>query len=71
MVQFQELPIDILAVILGFLLKSSHLASAAKVNKTWNEFVTPRLYERISVFSWHKEWKKIVRTFSCHAFDVH
>lgn len=60
MVDFQELPIDILPVILDFVLKSSHLAHAAEVNKAWYEFATPRLYERVSIFSWHKEAKKKV-----------
>ncbi|TEB39824.1 hypothetical protein FA13DRAFT_1619352 [Coprinellus micaceus] len=61
MLEFHDLPVDILTIVLGFLVKPNHLASAAKVNKIWNEFVTPRLYERVSIFSWHKESKKIVR----------
>ncbi|KAF5326254.1 hypothetical protein D9611_000472 [Ephemerocybe angulata] len=57
MVEFLELPIDILPVILRFVVKSSHLAAGALVDKTWNEFATPRLYERVSIFSWHKDAK--------------
>lgn len=66
MLEFHDLPVDILTIVLGFLVKPNHLASAAKVNKIWNEFVTPRLYERVSIFSWHKQSKKIVSFSSCN-----
>ncbi|KAF6757357.1 hypothetical protein DFP72DRAFT_745982, partial [Ephemerocybe angulata] len=57
-----DLPIDILPLILAFVVKSSHLAAGALVDKTWNEFATPRLYERVSIFSWHKDAKTKVCT---------
>jgi hypothetical protein len=62
MVDFLDLPIDLLPCILSFIVKSNHLAAAARVDKTWNAFATPLLYERVSIYSWHKEGKVKVRT---------
>ena len=58
---FLDLPLEILPEILEYVVKPQHLAATCLVNKTFNLFATQRLYERISIYSWHKEGKAKVR----------
>jgi hypothetical protein len=57
MPQFQDLPVELLADICSAILKPSLLVSVCTVNKAFSAFATPRLYERVYVYSWHKEGK--------------
>ncbi|PPR07496.1 hypothetical protein CVT26_013465 [Gymnopilus dilepis] len=62
--QFLDLPIELLPEILKYVVKPQHLASACLVNKAFRTFATTRLYERIFIYSWHKEGKaKVVKLF--------
>ncbi|KAJ2933813.1 hypothetical protein H1R20_g3261, partial [Candolleomyces eurysporus] len=72
MVDFLDLPIDLLPCVLSFVVKANHLAAAAVVDKTWNVFATPLLYERVSIYSWHKEGKvKVLQLFSTLGNHLH
>ncbi|KAJ7196070.1 hypothetical protein GGX14DRAFT_474011 [Mycena pura] len=62
---FLDLPLELLSDILSPLAKPQHLASACLVNKAFNQFGTPRLYERVSIYSWHKHSKaKVLGLFN-------
>ncbi|KAJ3829552.1 hypothetical protein EV361DRAFT_791836 [Lentinula raphanica] len=64
MVNFVDLPLDLLPVIIQHLTLPWHLYQLCLVDKNFNRFSTPKLYERISVYSWHKHGKeKIVLLF--------
>lgn len=54
---FADLPLEILPEILAHIVKPQHLALICLVNTTFQTFATPRLYERISIYSWHREGK--------------
>ncbi|KAF9531062.1 hypothetical protein CPB83DRAFT_849257 [Crepidotus variabilis] len=58
--KFLDLPVDVLPVILHFVVKSSHLASACLVNKEFSTFATPLLYDSVCIYSWHIDGKKKV-----------
>jgi hypothetical protein len=57
MVQFLDLPLEILPIIFENILKPHHLMSICLVNKAFHEFAIPRLYERASIYSWQRESK--------------
>ncbi|PPQ79027.1 hypothetical protein CVT25_002336 [Psilocybe cyanescens] len=54
---FLDLPLEILPEVLAFVVKAQHLWATCLVNSNFRAFATPRLYERISIYSWHKESK--------------
>ncbi|KAJ3988777.1 hypothetical protein F5890DRAFT_1402401 [Lentinula detonsa] len=60
MINFIDLPLDLLPVILHHLALPQHFHKICLVNKIFNRFATPKLYERISVYSWHKHGKEKV-----------
>ncbi|KAH9474448.1 hypothetical protein JR316_0012907 [Psilocybe cubensis] len=61
---FVDLPLEILPEILAFVVKPQHLWSACLVNSNFKAFATLRLYEKISIYSWHKEGKvKVIHLF--------
>ncbi|KAJ7349672.1 hypothetical protein DFH08DRAFT_996922 [Mycena albidolilacea] len=63
--EFLHLPLELLTQILSHFVKVQHLAHACRVNKTFYEFGIPRLYERASIYSWHKHAKmKVVCLFN-------
>ncbi|KAH0578581.1 hypothetical protein J132_02009 [Termitomyces sp. J132] len=72
MVVFLDLPVDILPLILSFIVRPQHLASNSLVNKTFQSFAIPRLYERVSLYAWQREGKtKVVQLFSTLARCSH
>ncbi|KAF5384073.1 hypothetical protein D9615_003422 [Tricholomella constricta] len=72
MVLFLDLPVDILPLIISNLVKPHHLSSACLVNKTFQEFTVPRLYERVSIYAWQREGKtKVVQLFTTLAHGPH
>ncbi|KIK68548.1 hypothetical protein GYMLUDRAFT_68403 [Collybiopsis luxurians FD-317 M1] len=61
---FQDLPLDLLPVILHHFTLPRELRTLCLVNKLFHQIANPKLYERISVYSWHKHGKeKIVLLF--------
>lgn len=52
-----DLPLELLVIIFGFVLKSPDIATLCLVNRTFNKFATPILYRRIYIFPWHKNSK--------------
>jgi len=54
---FLDLPLEILPEIFSHITKPQHLASLCLVNNSFRTFAVPKLYERVSVYSWHKEGK--------------
>ncbi|KAF8173723.1 hypothetical protein BJ912DRAFT_991755 [Pholiota molesta] len=62
---FLDLPIEILPEVIEHVLKPQHLAQLCLVNKTFRAFATPRLYERIYIYSWHREGnpKLVIKLF--------
>ncbi|KAF8188936.1 hypothetical protein K438DRAFT_1593739 [Mycena galopus ATCC 62051] len=62
--EFLDLPLELLSQILAHLPRVQHLASACRVNKVFYKFGVSRLYERASIYSWHKHAKvKVVCLF--------
>ncbi|KAH6912627.1 hypothetical protein BKA70DRAFT_1097619 [Coprinopsis sp. MPI-PUGE-AT-0042] len=65
---FLDLPIEILPLILSSLVKPQHLVHVCLVSQTFSAHATPQLYNRISIYSWHKQGKvkvlKLFRTLS-------
>ena len=57
MVEFNDLPIEIIPVITRQLLRPHHLATASLVNRSFYTYTIPLLYERASIFAWHRESK--------------
>ncbi|KDR77013.1 hypothetical protein GALMADRAFT_225165 [Galerina marginata CBS 339.88] len=61
---FLDLPVEILPEILHHVIKPQHLRAMCMVNQTFRSFATPRLYERVSIYSWHKDGKvKVIKLF--------
>ncbi|EAU85752.2 hypothetical protein CC1G_04969 [Coprinopsis cinerea okayama7 len=72
MVDFLDLPVEILPLILAYLPKPQHLANASLVNSTFKSFAIPRLYSRVSIYSWHKGGKvKVLNLFTTLATYPH
>ncbi|RDB17281.1 hypothetical protein Hypma_001720 [Hypsizygus marmoreus] len=72
MVQFLDLPIELLPLILSNLPKPHHLASACLVNKAFHIFAVPNLYERASIYAWHRDGKrKVIQLFNTLAECPH
>jgi len=71
MVQFLDLPPELVPTVLSHLLKPHHLASTCLVSRTFYQFAAPLLYERPSIYPWQREGKaKVIQLFStlahCH-----
>ncbi|KAJ7154591.1 hypothetical protein C8R46DRAFT_1297096 [Mycena filopes] len=70
--EFLDLPLELLSVILSHLAQPKHLAYACRVNKTFYEFGVSRLYQRASIYSWHKHAKaRVVSLFNTLAQYPH
>ena len=54
---FLDLPLEILPEIFSHVVKPQHLASLCLVNNSFRTFAVYKLYDRISIYSWHKEGK--------------
>ncbi|KJA23909.1 hypothetical protein HYPSUDRAFT_66002 [Hypholoma sublateritium FD-334 SS-4] len=52
-----DLPIEILPEIIDHVAKPQHLAHLCLVNKAFHRFAVPKLYERVYIYSWHREGK--------------
>lgn len=52
-----DLPIEILPEIIDHVAKPQHLAHLCLVNKAFHRFAVEKLYERIYIYSWHREGK--------------
>ncbi|KAG1719184.1 hypothetical protein EDB19DRAFT_1787029 [Suillus lakei] len=64
MVSFVDIPLELLPIIFDSVIRAQHLAFLCLVNKSFNEFAVPRLYQRVYIYSWHKEAKsKVVLLF--------
>ncbi|PFH50858.1 hypothetical protein AMATHDRAFT_144018 [Amanita thiersii Skay4041] len=71
-VQFFDLPIELLSPILSHLPRPSQLATVCLVNKVFYQTATPNLYQRLTVFSWHKNAKtRVVQLFATLAACPH
>ncbi|KAK7435499.1 hypothetical protein VKT23_019621 [Stygiomarasmius scandens] len=60
MAQFNDLPLELLPVILSFIPNPRSLTRTCLVNKIFYQFAIPKLYERISMYAWHKHGKERV-----------
>ncbi|KAI0767578.1 hypothetical protein C8Q74DRAFT_1281089 [Fomes fomentarius] len=62
--QFNDLPVELLPLIVQHVVKPSHLVALCLVNKSFYTFVVLLLYERIFIYAWHKEGKaKVIKVF--------
>lgn len=61
MVVFNDLPIEILPLILDNIAKPSHLVNVCLVNRTFDAFGRGLLYHKVFIYSWHKNVKTKVR----------
>ncbi|KAJ6545360.1 hypothetical protein B0H19DRAFT_955195 [Mycena capillaripes] len=70
--EFLDLPLELYSEILSHLAKPQHLASACRVSKVFHEFGVSRLYERASIYSWHKHAKaRVISLFKTLALYPH
>ncbi|OSD01016.1 hypothetical protein PYCCODRAFT_1370033 [Trametes coccinea BRFM310] len=61
---FQDLPVELLPLVLQHVVRPSHLAALCLVNKSFYTFAVPLLYERVFIYAWHKEGKaKVIKLF--------
>ncbi|KAI0649755.1 hypothetical protein C8Q79DRAFT_997801 [Trametes meyenii] len=61
---FEDLPIELLPLVLQHIVRPSHLASLCLVNAAFCSFAVPLLYERVFIYAWHKEGKaKVIKLF--------
>ncbi|THU80087.1 hypothetical protein K435DRAFT_512047 [Dendrothele bispora CBS 962.96] len=60
MAQFADLPIELLPLILSFVPNPLNHTKTCLVNKIFYQYAGPKLYERISIYSWHKRAKERV-----------
>ncbi|KAG2134800.1 hypothetical protein DEU56DRAFT_404161 [Suillus clintonianus] len=64
MVRFVDIPLELLPLIFDSVVRAQHLAFLSLVNKSFNEFAIPRLYQRVYIYAWHTEAKsKVVLLF--------
>ncbi|KAI9060041.1 hypothetical protein FKP32DRAFT_1613869 [Trametes sanguinea] len=62
--RFQDLPVELLPLVLQHVVRPSHLAALCLVNKSFYTFAVPLLYERVFIYAWHKEGKtKVIKLF--------
>lgn len=61
MAQFIDLPLDLLPGILQFVVRSNHLAVARLVNRRFDDFAGPLLFEQVSIYAWNKDSKNRVK----------
>ncbi|KAF8639215.1 hypothetical protein AX17_001700 [Amanita inopinata Kibby_2008] len=72
MPKFSDLPVELLSPIFSYLLKPHQLATVCQVSKTFYDFAIPRLYNKVAVFSWHKDVKtRVVQLFATLASCPH
>ncbi|EGO01171.1 hypothetical protein SERLA73DRAFT_179271 [Serpula lacrymans var. lacrymans S7.3] len=72
MPDFIDLPLEFLPLIFENIAKPQHLSACSLVNRAFNTFATPRLYERIFIFAWHKGAKlKVVLLFDTLTTSPH
>lgn len=65
MAQFLDLPIELLPHIFSYVLKPNWLSNVCLVNKIFYDAAIPRLYYKVTVFSWHKDVKtRVVQLFA-------
>jgi len=57
MTTFNNLPLELLPVIVQNVVNPSNLASFCLVSKTFREFTRPLLYHTIAVFPWNQKEK--------------
>jgi hypothetical protein len=57
MVRFDDLPLEIVPLVIEKIRHVQALAQVSVVNKTFYAFVVPLLYRQICVFSWHGKQK--------------
>ncbi|RPD61821.1 hypothetical protein L226DRAFT_552408 [Lentinus tigrinus ALCF2SS1-7] len=62
--QFEDLPLELLPVIIQHVVKPSHLAAICLVDHRFYQFTVPLLYERVFIYAWHREGKaKVIKLF--------
>ncbi|KAK2460845.1 hypothetical protein APHAL10511_007315 [Amanita phalloides] len=72
MIQFYDIPVELLFPIVSFILKPSHLSVVCRVNKSFYDAAIPNLYLKISVFPWHKDVKnRVIQLFATLASCPH
>jgi hypothetical protein len=57
MAYFSDLPLELLPLIVRHVLKASQLARLCLVSKSFYEFTTPVLYDRIIIRPWYQNVK--------------
>ncbi|KAI0030157.1 hypothetical protein K488DRAFT_79788 [Vararia minispora EC-137] len=59
-----DLPIELFPLIVGHVVKASHLACICLVNKPFYALAVPLLYKRIVIRHWYTDWKRrVIRVF--------
>ena len=60
-VKFNDLPVELLPLVVRNVVRPSHLARLCLINKSFHVFAVEHLYEAVYIYSWHKEWREKVR----------
>uniref|UniRef100_A0A0W0FIC2 F-box domain-containing protein n=1 Tax=Moniliophthora roreri TaxID=221103 RepID=A0A0W0FIC2_MONRR len=74
MPNLSDLPLDLLPIIVSHISSwnPKYLVNLCLVNKTFYELSIAHLYQRISIYSWHKHGKaKVIQLFNCLASHPH
>ena len=54
---FNDLPLEIIPLIVQHIVRPQHLAEICLVDKVFYSAAIPILYERTTIFAWHKNAK--------------
>ena len=55
--RFNDLPLELLPMVIQHVVRPSHLAAVCLVNRPFYMFTITLLYERVFIYAWHKEGK--------------
>ena len=69
MARFEDLPLDLLPLILQHFIRPAHLANACLVNKDFYAFAIYHLYRRVFIYAWHTNVKTKVRSVRYRCTD--
>lgn len=71
MPSFTDLPIELLPLVVEHIFRPSYLAKFCLVNRVFQRFATPLLYQQLFIYAWHKDAKaKVCLKWLLHSDDT-
>lgn len=67
MILFEDLPPEIIPIVVENVTKPQHLAAICLVSRAFHAFTVPVLYKRIFIYPWQREGKLKV-SFCCRSY---